>query len=163
MDGWQPRCGFAAREFMQDLAGRLANRIQLTTDGHRRIWKQSMKPSETSIDYAMLVKIYGDDEKGEKRYSPADCIGTRTQTITGSPNESTSAPAMSSARTSRCGCTCAGSPGSRMVLKEAGEPHCGDLAALHVLQLRSDPPDASGYSCDGRWCHGSRLGSRRYR
>jgi IS1 family transposase len=74
-----------AYEFMHDLAGRLANRVQLTTDGHR-VYLQAVESAFGSeIDYAMLVKLYGNDRESEARYSPAECIGCRSVAITGNP------------------------------------------------------------------------------
>ena len=57
----------AAYEFMQDLAGRLAHRVQLTTDGHRPYLNAVEAAFGTEIDYATLVKIYGRPSEPEKR------------------------------------------------------------------------------------------------
>ncbi len=70
---------------MHDLAGRLANRIQLTTDGHRVYADAVESVFGSDIDYAMLVKLYGNDRESDTRYSPADCIGCRAIPISGSP------------------------------------------------------------------------------
>jgi IS1 family transposase len=75
-----------AFEFIQDLAGRLANRIQLTTDGHRVYLNAIEDAFGSEIDYAMLVKLYGNDAESETRYSPAECIGCNTVVIAGRPN-----------------------------------------------------------------------------
>lgn len=80
------RDAFAAREFMQDLAARLDNRVQLTTDGNKAYLEAVGEAFRHGIDYAMLIKIYGDDKQGETRYSPAECTGTRTEVITGNPS-----------------------------------------------------------------------------
>lgn len=74
-----------AFEFMQDLAGRLRNRVQLTTDGLRVYLNAVEGAFGSEIDYAMLVKMYGNDRDGEARYSPAECIGTQSATVTGRP------------------------------------------------------------------------------
>jgi len=75
-----------AKRFMDDLAGHLANRVQLTTDGHR-VYLQAVEDAfGRDIDYAMLIKMYGEDRQSEARYSPAECIGCREQAIMGSPN-----------------------------------------------------------------------------
>ncbi len=74
-----------ATEFMQDLAGRLAHRVQLTTDGHRAYLSAVEDAFGSNVDYAMLVKLYGGDSNTETRYSPAECIGTRTAEISGRP------------------------------------------------------------------------------
>lgn len=80
------RDSVAARDFMEDLAGRIANRVQLTTDGHKAYLTAVDKAFGDEIDYAMLVKIYGDSLEGQKRYSPADCIGCEKHTVKGNPD-----------------------------------------------------------------------------
>lgn len=75
-----------ATEFMQDVAGRLANRIQLTTDGHKMYLSAVEDAFGASVDYAMLQKVYGADPQAEKRYSPAVCLGCTVQTVTGDPD-----------------------------------------------------------------------------
>ena len=80
------RDGGAAYTFMMDVASRLRNRVQLTTDGHTAYLGAVEDAFGTDIDYAMLQKIYGADPQAETRYSPAQCIGTRVSTITGDPN-----------------------------------------------------------------------------
>src|SRR5271165_5972825 len=72
-----------AQAFMKDVASRITNRIQLTTDGHR-VYAEAVEDAFGSeIDYAMLVKIYGASNDGESRYSPATCIGCRTGVLSG--------------------------------------------------------------------------------
>jgi IS1 family transposase len=75
-----------AKQFMDDLASRLANRVQLTTDGHRVYLQAVENAFGKDVDYAMLVKLYGNDRETEARYSPAECIGCRQQAIMGSPD-----------------------------------------------------------------------------
>ena len=75
-----------AFEFMHDLAGRLAHRVQLTTDGHRVYLNAVESAFGSEIDYAMLVKLYGRDSESETRYSPAECIDCKPIAITGHPN-----------------------------------------------------------------------------
>lgn len=74
-----------AKRFMSDLASRLANRVQLTTDGHRVYLTAVEDAFGGDIDYAMLVKLYGNDASDETRYSPAECIGCQNVGITGRP------------------------------------------------------------------------------
>ena len=81
------RNAWHAQHFMYDLAGRLANRVQLTTDGHRVYLQAVEQAFGNDVDYAMLVKLYSSDRgKGEMRYSPAECIGCRETAIAGKPN-----------------------------------------------------------------------------
>jgi IS1 family transposase len=76
-----------AYEFMQDLAGRLANRVQLTTDG-LRVYADAVESAfGSNIDYAMLIKLYGNDRDREATYSPAECIGCRTVEVNGAPKQ----------------------------------------------------------------------------
>jgi IS1 family transposase len=75
-----------AQAFMQDIASRVSNRIQLTTDGHRVYAEAVENAFGSEIDYAMLVKIYGASNDGESRYSPATCIGCRTGVLSGTPD-----------------------------------------------------------------------------
>jgi IS1 family transposase len=77
-----------ARDFMHDLAARLVNRVQLTTDGHRVYLEAVESAFGSNIDYSMLVKIYGNDapQSPNTRYSPPECIGCQTVGITGRPN-----------------------------------------------------------------------------
>ena len=81
------RHSLAAREFIQDLASRLANRIQLTTDGHHVYINAVDRAFGSEIDYAMLIKVYGNPPReSEVRYSPAECVGCERKAITGSPD-----------------------------------------------------------------------------
>jgi IS1 family transposase len=70
---------------MDDLRQRLVNRVQLTTDGHRAYLQAVEDAFGADIDYAMLIKLYGEPEAA-RRYSPSDCLGTRTENITGNPD-----------------------------------------------------------------------------
>jgi IS1 family transposase len=79
------RSAEAAFAFMQDLEGRLANRIQLTTDGYSVYANAVESAFGSDIDYAMLVKVYGESGEPEKRYSPAECIGSQRKPVTGTP------------------------------------------------------------------------------
>lgn len=77
----------AAHTFMLDVSNRLANRVQLTTDGHKAYLSAIENAFGADIDYAMLVKLYGaQPEAIQGRYSPAECIGARKENITGRPD-----------------------------------------------------------------------------
>lgn len=81
-----PRDAQAAYLFMQDLAARLANRVQLTSDGHHAYLGAVEATFGNAIDYAMLVKQYGAARETEARYSPAECIGIQVKEISGNPD-----------------------------------------------------------------------------
>jgi IS1 family transposase len=75
-----------AKAFMDELASRLANRVKLTTDGHR-VYLQAVEGAFGNyIDYAMLVRLYGNDAEAETRCSPAECIGRREIGVEGRPD-----------------------------------------------------------------------------
>jgi IS1 family transposase len=77
----------SATELMQDLVGRLANRVQLTTDGLKAYLSAVEDAFGGSVDFAQLVKIYGAAPTGpETRYSPAECQGTQKHAVTGNPD-----------------------------------------------------------------------------
>ena len=72
---------------MQDLAPRLANRVQLTTDGHKVYLEAVDEAFRSNIDYAILQKIYGRDEREpETRYSPPKVNGMKRQVKIGNPD-----------------------------------------------------------------------------
>ncbi len=77
-----------AYRFMRDLQSRLANRVQLTTDGHKAYLWAIEDTFGADVDYAMLVKLYGKEIDSETRYSPAKCMGTNSRVITGYPDSS---------------------------------------------------------------------------
>jgi IS1 family transposase len=81
------RDGDAAKAFVADLAGRLASRVQITTDGHSAYLQAVENAFGWDVDYAMLVKIYGQGGgQSETRYSPAVCIGCNKHRVTGNPD-----------------------------------------------------------------------------
>lgn len=77
----------SAHVLMNDLMYRLKNRVQLTTDGHSAYLMAVDNTFANNIDYAQLYKIYGSDSSKEKRYSPAECLGTKKIRITGDPDQ----------------------------------------------------------------------------
>jgi len=72
--------------FMKDLEARLKNRVQLTTDGHKMYLWAVDSAFGSEVDFSQLVKIYGASLEGEKRYSPAQCLGAEKHKINGNPN-----------------------------------------------------------------------------
>lgn len=71
--------------FLRDLASRLNNKPQLTTDGHKMCLFAVEDTFGIEVDYAQLIKIYGASQEGEKRYSPAEFIDTIPKQIIGNP------------------------------------------------------------------------------
>jgi len=84
---WQvgERDAETACDFIDDLASRLANRVQLTTDGLKVYLNAVEEAFGADIDYAVLIKLYGSDSSAEKRYSPPVCLGTEQTRVMGTP------------------------------------------------------------------------------
>jgi IS1 family transposase len=81
------RDGDYAMGLMDDLRSRLANRVQLTSDGHKAYLDAVEGAFGGDIDYAMLVKLFGPaPDSSTGRYSPAECTGIRKTRIEGSPD-----------------------------------------------------------------------------
>ncbi len=75
-----------ALEFMKDLALRVTTRIQITTDGHRAYAEAVEGAFGIDVDYAMLIKVYGQPASPETRYSPGEVMGTETVRVMGAPD-----------------------------------------------------------------------------
>ncbi|WP_298915777.1 IS1 family transposase [uncultured Algimonas sp.] len=76
-----------ALAFMDNLKGRLANRVQLTSDGHKAYLEAVEEAFGADVDYAQLIKMYGNapgEAKG--RYSPAECTGIKKRRVEGDPD-----------------------------------------------------------------------------
>ena len=80
------RSGESAMILMDDLRSRLANRVQLTTDGHKAYLDAVEGAFGADVDFAQLVKIYGPTYGGAGRYSPAECLGAKKVRVMGSPD-----------------------------------------------------------------------------
>ena len=81
-----PRDAGSAFTFASDLQARLANRVQLTSDGLKLYLDAVEDTFGADVDYAQLVKLYGASGENETRYSPAKCIGCISKEITGDPD-----------------------------------------------------------------------------
>lgn len=81
------RDAVSANDFMHDIAARLRNRVQLTTDGFKPYIKAVENAFDDEIDFAQLIKIYGSPEGtgNEKRYSPVECTGSEKKWVSGDP------------------------------------------------------------------------------
>ena len=77
-----------AEAFVDDLAGRLSNRVQITTDGLKSYLYAVDAAFGGEVDYSQLIKIYGQAPEGQRRYSPPECIGAKPQKVMGNPDAS---------------------------------------------------------------------------
>lgn len=81
------RSGDTAKVFVADLASRLANRVQITTDGHGAYLQAIDDAFGIDVDYAVLEKVYATPTEVQKRYSPPVCVGAKRKEITGRPDQ----------------------------------------------------------------------------
>ena len=137
------RDGEYAIAFMDDLRARLANRVQLTTDGHRAYLEAVEGVFGGDVDYAQLVKLYGEPtgQKGhERKYSPSVCTGAKKRRVEGSPD-----PALrldQPCRAPEPHDADANAPfhaADQCVLKEVREPHAHGCALHRLVQLHPHP------------------------
>jgi IS1 family transposase len=74
-----------ANAFMNDVARRMASRVQLSTDGHAP-YLQAVRGAFREVDYGQIQKIYGNPEGSAGRYSPGNCIGASAYRVSGNPD-----------------------------------------------------------------------------
>ena len=153
----------AAYHFMHDLAGRLANRVQLTTDGTRPYLSAVEDAFGTEIDYAQLVKIYGSPETskynaGGSLLSRRQCMGARKAKIIGKPDYAH----VSTSICERNNLTHADGnapvyPPDQCLFKEGREPGARRCPSFHELQFLPHSRQLARYSRDGSGRCGSCL------
>ena len=140
--------------FLMDLAPRLRNRVQITTDGHRPYIEAVEASFGKDVDYAMLIKFYGTDPN-EGRFSPPKVLSDEGRVITGNPDETQ----ISTSYVERQNLTirmghAAVHTADQWLLKEGREPRCIRGAPLHVRELRKAPQEPRqslpADPCDGR-------------
>ena len=128
--------------FIDDLAVRLAHRVQLTTDGHKLYLEAVENAFGADIDYAMLIKLYGNERPGEARYSPAHCTGTKTRRIQGKPEHGRCIDLLRRAPEPHDANVHAEvHAANKWLLEEGREPGSGHSPALHALQLLPSASD----------------------
>jgi hypothetical protein len=152
----------SANNFVRDLAGRLSNRVQLTTDAYRMYLVAVDKAFGGFIDYAMLDKIYSSPKGKESatRYSPGECCGTFKRRVAGNPNKADISTSHVERQNLHDAYVYAPvyAPDQRF-LQESREPGPCRSPAFHVLQLRADSSVSAGYPCHGSRAYGPRLDS----
>ena len=84
--GMSERATAKRRWNLSTIAGRLANRVQITTDGHKAYLYAMDAAFGGEVDYAMLVKLYGPSPEGQRRYFPAECTGIIKTPVSGNPD-----------------------------------------------------------------------------
>lgn len=141
----------AAYHFMHDLAARLAHRVQLTTDGHRPYLMAVADAFGSDVDYAQLIKIYGEGPKTEARYSPAQCMGSRKAVVTGKPEHAhiSTSHIERSNLSIRMGNQPSLYPADKCILQEGRESRGHAGRVLLLLQFLPHPSDPSLHSGDG--------------
>ena len=133
---------------MDDLRDRLANRVQLTSDGHKAYLEAVEGAFGGDVDYAMLVKIYGASPEGMKgRYSPAECIGARKERIEGNPDpKHVSTQLRRAPEPHDADADAPVYAADKCVLQEIREPHAHGRALYGLVQLREAAQEPEGLS-----------------
>ena len=80
------RDAVSAQYLMSDAVERLANRVQMTTEGNTTYLEAVDHNFGCAIDYAQLIKLYGVEKDGERTYSAAKCLGTKRKKVMGDPD-----------------------------------------------------------------------------
>ena len=143
---WVSAQPFDAEVFMRDLASRLANRVQLTTDGLRLYMNAVEATFAGDIDYAMLHKIYNAPAgvESERRYSPAVCTGVDIRRVNGDPDLSKAQHVVRGApKPHHADGYAPLHPAHQRFQQKGGEPGPRSVFALHALQLRAAPTKPS--------------------
>ena len=132
---------------MDDLRDRLANRVQLTSDGHRAYLEAVEGAFGGDVDYAQLVKLYGAaPESAKGRYSPAECIGARKDADRGQPRSEARQHVLCRApEPHHADADAPVHAADQCVLEEIREPHAHGRALHRLVQLREAAQDAEGH------------------
>jgi hypothetical protein len=153
---------------MDDLRSRLANRVQLTTNGHRAYLEAVEGAFGGDVDYAVLQKLYGTAPEAAKgRYSPAVCTGTRRERIEADPASEHVSTSYVERQNLNADVHAALHQAHERFLKEGREPLPRAGAVLRLVQFLPAAQDASRQPGHGRWrCrsaveHGGHRGAGR--
>jgi IS1 family transposase len=138
-----------AAQFLQDVAGRLSNRIQLTTDGHKMYLEAVPDAFGEEIDFAQLVKVFGNDPEGQKRYSPAQCLGTRRVEVIGDPEPAHISTSFVERQNLNMRMNMRRFTRLTNAFSKKLDNHIAMIAVSHALQLRADSSNPAFYSGDG--------------
>ena len=150
----------AAMIFMDDLAKRLANRVQLTSDGHKAYLEAVEGAFGSNIDYAMLVKVYGPEPEGQRRYSPSECIGAVKHRIEGNPDPKQCEHVIfRTAKSEYPDGQPSHDAAHKCFFKESRQPHSHDGNLFHALQFRAYPSNLKDHASDGGGCNIEALGN----
>jgi len=133
------RDGHSARLFIDDLASRLAKRVQLTTDGLKVYLEAVEGAFGSDVDYAMLNKIYASSQE-ETRYSPAQCLGCERKPIMGNPDPThVSTSFVETPESHNADGDAPLHAANQCVLQESGEPRLPSSSSFHALQFLPNP------------------------
>ena len=126
--------------FVTDLKARLANRVQLTTDGNRLYFHELAGAFGDNIDYAVLMKLYGGNpQPGDTRYSPAECIGCEKRPKLGNPDPKHISTSFVERQKPTMRTQIRRFTGSTNAFSKKIENHVAALAIHYALQLRPHP------------------------
>lgn len=143
--------------FMQDLASRLSNRIQLTTDGHKVYVNAVEAAFGADIDYAMLVKMYGNDAEAERATAPPHALGVKLRPSLGYESNAHLHKLRGAPEPNDANVYAPIHPPHEWILEESRESGAFGCSALHVVQRRSRSQDFAGDASNGSGSRGSRL------
>ena len=154
------RDGECAAWFMDDVAARVATRIQLTSDGHKAYLDAVEGAFGADVDYAMLNKIYGASPEAAKgRYSPAECIGAKERADRGQARHGACQHVLCRARQSdHADAQPALHAVDECFFEEIREPRAYGRNLERLVQFHPHPQDASYHACDGGWSVRNRDG-----
>ena len=160
------RSGHTASAFIADLRARLAQRVQLTSDGYRAYLEAVEGAFGADVDYAMLVKLYGkggNEQQPDTRYSPLGVYRGAEESHHRQPGSGSGEHVLrGAAEPHHAHEHAAVYPADQCILEEAREPLPRDSPALHVLQFLPRPWLAARHAGHGSGGDGSAVGSQRH-